>query len=94
MSITRINDFRAMPDAADSLRDFLTSIMPPIASSTGCQSCQLLQSKDELGHFLLVEVWDSIDAHQESLKNSPHGMFKKISHTLAEPPRGEYYTSG
>jgi quinol monooxygenase YgiN len=93
MSITRINEFQAKDGQSDSLRDFLTSIMPLIQSSDGCQSCRLLQSHDDPTRIIMIEIWDSVEAHKASLSNIPQGTFKKAMNILAGPPRGEYYNA-
>jgi quinol monooxygenase YgiN len=35
----------------------LTQIVPTIASSTGCLSCQLLQSHENPRRLVVIEVW-------------------------------------
>ncbi len=91
MSITRINEFRAHHGSGDVLRDHIKSFVSMIESSAGCLSCQLLQSRKDSTHIVLIEVWDSIDAHQASLKNVPPEVFHETKKLLAAPPTGEYY---
>jgi quinol monooxygenase YgiN len=91
MTVTRINEFRAQVGKADALRDFLLSVVPTIESSVGCQACQLLQSHDDPTRFVVVEVWDSIEAHQASVKNIPAGAFEHVMQLLASAPSGAYY---
>jgi len=93
MSITRINEFQAKPGRSDSLRDFLSSIMPLIESLEGCQSCQLLQSLDDPNRMVIIEVWDSVEARKASVKNIPPGSFEKMMKLLAGPPKREYYST-
>ncbi len=91
MSITRINEFRAIAGSSGVLRDCLESSVPIIEASAGCLSCQLLQSQKDPHHIIVIEVWDSIDAHQASLKNVPPEVFHQTRKYLAAPPTGEYY---
>lgn len=92
MSITRINEFRAVAGSSDLLRDdFIKSLVPLIEASADCLSCQLLQSQKDPHHIILIEVWDSVEAHQASLKNVPPEIFHQIRVLLAVPPTGEYY---
>jgi heme oxygenase (mycobilin-producing) len=91
MAITRIGEFRAQAGKDDALRDFLSSVVPTIESSLGCRSCQLLQSHDDPTRFVVVEVWDSIEAHQASVRNIPPGAFENVMKLLAGAPSGEYY---
>lgn len=91
MSIMRINEFRAHANGGDTLRDRLKAFVPVIASSPGCVSCQLLQSQKDPAHILVVEVWDSAEAHRASLHNIPPDAFKEAMKLVAAPPTGEYY---
>jgi quinol monooxygenase YgiN len=93
MSITRINEFQARDGQGEVLRDLLAATVPLIESSDGCQSCQILQSLDDPTRVMIIEVWDSVAAHQASLKNIPPGTFKKTTSILAGPPRGEYFSA-
>ncbi|HLJ81331.1 MAG TPA: antibiotic biosynthesis monooxygenase family protein [Ktedonobacterales bacterium] len=91
MSVTRISEFRARAGKSDELRAFLVSIVPGIASSPGCQSAQLLQGHDDPARFVVIEVWDSMDAHQASVKNIPPEAVTSIMPLLDSPPRGDYF---
>jgi quinol monooxygenase YgiN len=91
MNVTRINQFRAQAGQSDALRDFLSSVVPTIESSAGCRSCQLLQSHDDPTRFVVIEVWESIEAHQASVKNIAPGALENAMKLLAGPPSGEYY---
>lgn len=93
MSITRINEFRAHEGQGDALRERLESFIPTIAASDGCQSCQLLQSQADPAHLVVIEVWDSIEAHQASVRNIPAGAVEDTMKLLAGSPKGEYYHS-
>ena len=41
MSIARIGETQAKPEAIESLREFLLSIMPGIGAAAGCESVTL-----------------------------------------------------
>ena len=92
MSITRIGETQAKPETTEALRDFLISIMPLIKSSQGCESVTLYQSHDNLTRFTMIEVWDSIEAHQASIKNIPPEKLTEIRPLLASAPSGNYFT--
>ncbi len=70
MSISHIGEVQAKPELIDDLRDFLLSIMPTIKSSQGCESVTLYQSHDDPIKFTMIEVWESIESHQISVKTS------------------------
>ena len=91
MSISRIGEVQAKEGLANELREFLTSIMPGIQSSEGCESVQLYQSQDEPSKFMMIEVWDSIESHQASVKNIPPEKLGEIRPLLATSPRGSYF---
>jgi quinol monooxygenase YgiN len=91
MSITRIGEFQAKPESTESLRDFLLSIMPIIKSSRGCESVTLYQSQADPTKFTMLEVWDSLESHQASVKNIPPEMLTEIRPLLASAPSGSYY---
>ena len=91
MSIHRIGETRAKPETTEALRDFLLSIIPLIKSSSGCESVTLYQSQDDPAKFTMIEVWDSIESHQASVKNIPPEMLTRIRPLLATSPSGGYY---
>jgi len=91
MTITRISEFQASPESTKALRGFLLSIIPIIKSSHGCESVTLYQSHNERTKFTILEVWDSIESHQASVKNIPPEMLTEIRPLLASAPSGGYY---
>ncbi len=91
MSIARIGETQAGPKSIEDLREFLRSIMPLIRSSKGCESVQLFQSHDDPAKFLMVEVWDSVESHQASVKNIPPEKLGEIRSLLAGSPSGSYF---
>lgn len=93
MSVTRINKFEAKDGMATALHEFLKSIVPLIEQSQGCHSCQILQNQDSRNEFVVLEVWDSVSAHQASLKNIPPEKIGTVMPLLARPPGGSYYVA-
>ena len=91
MSIARIGETQARPETIESLRDFLTSIMPGIKSSQGCESVTLYQSTDDRTRFTIIEIWDSVESHQASVKNISREKLAEISPLLASAPSGYYF---
>jgi quinol monooxygenase YgiN len=91
MSISRIGETHAKPELIEELRDFLISIMPLIKSSQGCESVQLYQNQDDPAKFTMIEVWDSVESHQASVKNIPTELLAKIRPLLGSPPSGSYF---
>ena len=93
MSVTRINEFQAKDGQHETLRAFLTSIISMVESSAGCRSCQLLRHNDDPARLVIIEVWDSVEAHQASVKHIPLGTIEKAITMFAGPPKGAYYTA-
>ena len=91
MSITRINEFQAREGQGNTLRDLISAFVPMIASSDGCQSCQLLQSQEDPTRIVVIEIWDSTEAHQAAMTNIPPDALKEAMMLLASPPKGGYY---
>src|SRR6266540_3280351 len=90
MSITRISEFQVKQESIEALRDFLISIMDGIKSSQGCESVQLYQSQDDRTKFSMIEVWDSIESHQASVKNISPEKLAELRPLLAAAPSGRY----
>lgn len=91
MSVSRMGEFRANGESIEKLRDFLLSIMAGIRSSEGCESVQLYQSQDDPARFMMIEVWDSVEAHQASVRNIPPKKLGEIRPLLAGSPSGSYF---
>ena len=94
MSITRINKFVAKDGMGDQLHAFLTSLVPVIEQSPGCESCKVLRSQEHADEFLVVEAWVSVAAHQASAMNIPPEKIAAVMPLLASPPSGSYYDAG
>jgi len=91
MSITRINTFRALDDRVDDLKKFLLALLPTIRASAGCQSCQFLQDQTIPSRMVIIEVWDSIEAHHDSLQHVSKASIEEVKTMLAAAPVGGYY---
>jgi quinol monooxygenase YgiN len=92
MAITRVNHFTANPDSIEELKAFLKSLIPYISNSQGCLSCRVIQRSDEASEFIVLEEWESTEAHQNSVANFPKEDMQAAISLLAGPPNGHYYT--
>jgi quinol monooxygenase YgiN len=91
MSIAYVGQSHAKSGESDKLRDFLLSVvLPAVRSSSGCQSCLMLQSEDDPTRFIGIEVWTSIEAHRASIKNIPPESIREYMKLVAGPPTGGY----
>ena len=91
MSVKRIGEVQAKEGRIDDLREFMVSILPLIRGSEGCLSCELLQNEADASKFLMIEVWESVEAHQASVKVIPPAKLDEIRPLLGAPPSGHYY---
>jgi len=91
MPVTRINEFQARKGQAYAVKERLLAFVPLIAASAGCRSCQLLRAEDDPTRIVVIEVWDSADAHRASLKSLAPETFSETMKLLAAPPTGRYY---
>jgi quinol monooxygenase YgiN len=62
-----------------------------IKDSQGCESVQLFQYQEDLTRFTMLEVWDSVESHQASVKNIPPEKLAEIRPLLSTAPSGGYY---
>jgi quinol monooxygenase YgiN len=93
MTITRIGEMRAKTGQEEALHSFIEStVLPALQSAGGLQSCHLLQNQADPTRFILIELWDSIEAHQESVKAIDPRQIDTVMKLLAAPPRGEYFS--
>ena len=77
----------------DSLRDLLRSLLASLDSTPGCQSYQVLQSIEHPDRVVVIEVWDSTQAHQASVKDIPPDALAQVMPLLDGAPSGEYYAA-
>ena len=91
MAITRINEFCAAPQQEQALHQFLLSLMPYIRGSEGCLSCEVLQHQDNADTFVVIEKWQSVQAHQQSIAGFPKDDMQAAMSLCAAPPSGAYY---
>ena len=89
--ITRINQFEAKKDCERELFEFLQSVISVIQKSPGCKSCQLLRSTDNPAHLAIIEVWESIEDHQNAAKAISPAKMAQAMALFAKPPSGTYY---
>lgn len=91
MSITRINEFQAQEGRGADLRDLIGSFLPMIESAAGCVSCRLLTSRSDPARIVVIEVWESVEAHQAAVTDIPPEVMQQAMALLAGAPKGDYF---
>ena len=93
MAITRINTFEAKPGQASELLEFLSSVIALIIGAPGCRSVELPVGDDTRGRLAIVEIWESVEAHQASVSRIPPNLIQTAQTLFGSPPVGVYYES-
>jgi quinol monooxygenase YgiN len=94
MSVTRVNQFRAQPGREAELRERLENIVAGLRATEGCEACSLLQDVEESGRFVVLEEWQSREAHQAAVQGIETGDLQAFIALLAEAPTGGYVEAG
>ena len=93
MAITRINEFRSKPGSGSALRAFLKSVVADVRAAPGCLSCHLYQALDHAERFAVIEVWESVEAHQAAGRALAPARMEEAMKLLGAPAVGTYYSS-
>ena len=93
MSITRINTFQAAEGKNEQLFDFLFNLIPYISNSTGNTSCEVLRQSGDNCRFVVIEKWESAEAHQQSIAAYPKEKMQAAMALFGAPPVGTTYHS-
>jgi quinol monooxygenase YgiN len=87
-----MGEMRALPGKEAQLHAFIARVIVPALQTTdGCRGCHVWQADGEPGRFLIIEEWDSVAAHQASVKQIDPDDIKAIMELLDDSPAGHYY---
>ncbi|CAL4866502.1 hypothetical protein MMA231_00744 [Asticcacaulis sp. MM231] len=95
MSITILNEFKALPGNFEALTEIFRRIVTQIRTVEGNERCEMLlrvadgDSDDE--RLIILETWTSIEAHQRAATAVDPKDFSAIMALLSEKPTGRYY---
>jgi quinol monooxygenase YgiN len=93
MSIARIGEMKARAGEEEALQTFIdTVIVPGVTASPGCEACHVYQSQEEPTRFLIIELWESIEAHKGAVREISAEEINTVKKLLADMPSGAYYT--
>jgi quinol monooxygenase YgiN len=62
-------------------------------ASEGCRSCRLLRDRDDPKTFLIIEIWDGIEARDASAKKIPGDVVEEAVQLSARPPNGRTFVA-
>ena len=86
MSVPYIVVFKAVEGKGDELASLLQQGRDLYNSIDECELCDVYRSEDDLNRVALVELWESVEAHDANLpKLQSSGIFDQIMPILAEP---------
>lgn len=91
MTITRTNHFEAQAGQEEALYAFLQSIIGLVQGCPGCISCTLYRGVEQPAQLLIIEEWQSVEAHQNAAQAVPPEKIGEALKLLAKPPAGMYY---
>lgn len=91
MSVTRIDEFRAIAGRGEDLRDALAQVLPERRQREGCLSLSLLEHETDPTRFVVIEVWRDRASHEAAAADMPPASGRRIMTLLAEMPSGGYY---
>ena len=94
MTILRIGEVQAREGQGDALLEHLqTFFIPGIESSQGWISYQILRHQDDPTRIMIIEVWESVEAHRASAMSIPPEVVQKVRELVAGSLSGGYYTA-
>lgn len=91
MSVLRINKFHTKEGQGDKVREILRSFDAVFRSNAGYESHKVLQNVNDPNQIVVIEVWESVEAHQAAAQKIPVHAFESVMSLLDGRPSGEYY---
>lgn len=90
--VLRMGEMRALLGKSDDLHAFIYRvIVPSLQTAEGCQGVDVWKDASDPLRYLIVEYWDSVEAHRASVKEIDPEDIKVIMDLLDDSPRGNYY---
>ncbi len=97
MSITRLNEFKALPGKFEELINRFEEIATQIRTVEGNERCEVLlkvaDGIDADDKLFVLEVWKDIAAHKNAASAIDQKQFEAVMALLSERPVGQYYTT-
>jgi quinol monooxygenase YgiN len=92
MTIVRHYMMQAAPGQEEALRGILLTLADNMAAGIeGCLGAELLRDTSNAARFVLIEKWESVDAHGAAVATLPRETGKALRAALAHPLEGAYF---
>jgi quinol monooxygenase YgiN len=91
MAIARHYMMQAAPGQEKALEAILLTLAEMAGSMGGCLGVQLLHDAGNAARFILIEKWESVDAHAAAVAGFSRETGKALRATLAHPLEGAYF---
>jgi hypothetical protein len=92
MSVVRVGECRAKEGQAVSVAEFVQSvIVAGVKASPGCQDCYAWQSQDDPARFMIVELWESVEAHSNAVMQIDPADIARFREIVAEMTSSGYF---
>ena len=92
MTIARHYVMTAPADRADALEAALGNLAGALKQVPGFEGADILQDTKTPTRFILIEKWESIDAHKAAGQHLPPDALEELQSCLAGRPEGAYLT--
>lgn len=87
-----ILEMQAKPEAVDGLKAGLKELLPDTRAYDGCQGVDIYQDRDDPGHLVFYERWDSKEHYQKYLNwRTETGAMEQLGKALTGPPSIKYF---
>jgi heme oxygenase (mycobilin-producing) len=91
MPIARHYVMQAEPGQEKTLEAILLTLAEMAGGMGGCLGVQILRDAGNAARFVLVEKWESVDAHTAAVAGFSREIGKALRATLAHPLEGAYF---
>jgi quinol monooxygenase YgiN len=92
MTIARHYVMEATPGQEKALEAILLALADDMTGSmAGCLGVELLRDAGNVARFVLIEKWQSVEAHAAAVAGFSRETAKALRATLAHPLEGAYF---
>ncbi|MDB6031294.1 MAG: antibiotic biosynthesis monooxygenase [Verrucomicrobiales bacterium] len=92
MAVTRLNYFAAKAEQREALARFLFDEIQVVINAEGCLSCRLLCDYANPLEFVILESWESVEAHQKAAGMIPKEQIMSVMQYFGEAAQGRLFS--